>query len=150
MPTQKPEHGGDTFTRPDPSDRAIDRIELEALHGKEIASLVREIVSSETRHVRELLAAIVSEGDRRYEDRYRSQQENMAVALAGVNESGRVALAATEKAIDKSEIATKEAISKAETATDKRFDALSNKVDDQSASMAAALQSIEQRLAALR
>ena len=141
---------GDTFTRPDPSDRAIDRIELEALHGKEIASLVRELLSQHSAHVKELLQAVDVERDRRYEDRYRAQENNTALALAQVSESGRVALVATEKAIDKSETATKEAINKAEQANDREFRSINNKVDAAVATITAALASIEQRLAALQ
>ena len=132
---------------PDPTTLTDERFVREAQHGKEIAALVRELVSAETRHVKELLTALIVENNHRYEDRYLSQQENVTLALAQVSESGRVALVATEKAIDKSELATKEAISKAENATAREFGSLNNKVDAQGAAFTTALQTLETRMA---
>ena len=105
-------------------------------------ALLREIAN-----LKELVTSILDERDRRYEDRYRAQQENVTVALAAVSEASRVALVATEKAIDKSELATKEAINKAEGATEREFRALNAKVDAQGGAFTAALQTVETRMA---
>src|SRR5688500_19776952 len=81
-----------------------------------LRSLMYQMVQAHTAQVDaqiEGLNALISEHDRRYQQRYESQQENVVAALTAQKEQVAAALMSADRAVVK-----------AETASEKRFDAV--------------------------
>lgn len=90
-----------------------------------------------TEEILSALRALVDERDKRYEQRFNSQQEAMEKAFTAAEKAVAAALAAAEKAVNAALTAQKEAVNKAETAAERRFEAVNEfrgQLADQAAS----------------